>query len=460
MNLESLFRILWARWLTIVSITLLAVFVAAVVTFQTPRSYTATTELIVDSRGMDPISGQSLPSRMMASYIATQADIIRSRTVAQKVIEQHALLEQPAILREFRAASDDEQISTGWVFWYLKNGLIVSPRQDSSVLDVSFKARDPELAATLANAFANAYLQTNLELRTDPAKQVTGWYDDQLEHLRSTLVEKQNALSAYQEEHGILVTSDRFDLETARLAELSSMLVAAQGMRLDNQSRNQQLAGSSGAELPAHVLENPEIQRLSAALAQAQSRLADADAQWGTNHPMHRQARREVDGLRTQLNNAIKLIGGNVRSNTELSQAREEQLAAELAAQKEKVLQLNRIRNELTLLQQEADTAQVAYDAALARATQTRLESRSALTDVAILNTAGVPSRPTHPKPALNLILATAFGLLFGTALALGREWLDRRVRSASDLESHLGIPVLASIPSEHKRWSKRELTS
>jgi succinoglycan biosynthesis transport protein ExoP len=445
MNLESLFRILWARWLTIVSITLLAVFVAAVVTFQTPRSYTATTELIVDSRGMDPISGQSLPSRMMASYIATQADIIRSRTVAQKVIEQHALLEQPAILREFRAASDDEQISTGWVFWYLKNGLIVSPRQDSSVLDVSFKARDPELAATLANAFANAYLQTNLELRTDPAKQVTGWYDDQLEHLRSTLVEKQNALSAYQEEHGILVTSDRFDLETARLAELSSMLVAAQG---------------SDAELPAHVLENPEVQRLSAALAQAQSRLADADAQWGTNHPMHRQARREVDGLRTQLNNAIKLIGGNVRSNTELSQAREEQLAAELAAQKEKVLQLNRIRNELTLLQQEADTAQVAYDAALARATQTRLESRSALTDVAILNTAGVPSRPTHPKPALNLILATAFGLLFGTALALGREWLDRRVRSASDLESHLGIPVLASIPSEHKRWSKRELTS
>src|SRR5690554_5953014 len=131
MNLESLFRILWARWLTIVSITLLAIFVAAVVTFQTPRSYTATTELIVDSRGLDPISGQSLPSRMMASYIATQADIIRSRTVARKVIDQQMLMDEPAVLREFRVASDDPEITPGWLFWYLKNGLMISPRQNS-----------------------------------------------------------------------------------------------------------------------------------------------------------------------------------------------------------------------------------------------------------------------------------------------------------------------------------------
>jgi polysaccharide biosynthesis transport protein len=121
------------------------------------------------------------------------------------------------------------------------------------------------------------------------------------------------------------------------------------------------------------------------------------------------------------------------------------------------VLQLNRNRNQLTLLRQEVDNAQAAYDAALARASQTKLESRIALTDVAILNTAAVPSKPTEPKPALNLVIATMLGLLLGTAVALCWEWIDRRVRSGEELEASLGIPVLAYIPLE-RNWPKREI--
>jgi succinoglycan biosynthesis transport protein ExoP len=460
MSLNSFLRILRARWLTIASIALVAIFIAAVITFQTPRSYTATTEMIVDGSGQDPISGQSLPSRMIAGYIATQADVIRSRIVAQKVIDQNDLINNPAVLREFRSLSNEQSPSNGWLLNYLHKRVAVTPRQNSTVMDISFNSRDPELSAQLADAFAVAFIQTNLELRTDPAKQVTGWYNQQLSLLRDTLVEKQNTLSSYREEHGILATTDRFDLETAKLSELSSMLVAAQGLRLDSQSRSQQIAGSTTSDLPAHVLENPQIQRLSTELAQAQARLTDAGARLGSNHPLYRQANREVTALRGQLNQALKLIGGNLRSTAELAKAREEQLQVELAEQKEQVMKLSRIRNELNLLQQEVDTAQMAYDAALARSTQTRMESQSALTDVAILNTASVPSRPTHPKTALNLILAAAFGLLLGTAFALCREWMDRRVRGADELEARLGIPVLACIPPEHRRWSKRELVT
>lgn len=460
MNLMTFIRILVARWFTIAGIAVLAIAVAAAVIFQTPKSYTATTVLIVDSRGQDPVSGQSLPQRTISGYIATQSDIIRSRNVALKVIEQENLANDPVLQRKFRAARGEDTPTTSWLLSYLNSRVGVAPRRDSTVLDLTFNSQDPALAARLSDAFAKAYLQTNLELRTDPARQVTTWYDQQLTALRETLVDRQNALSTYQEEHGILASPDRLDLETARLNDLSGMLMAVQGERLDHQSRSQQLSASSLTDLPSHVLENPQIQRLSTELAQAQARLTDVGAQLGSNHPQYRQADREVTAARSQLNAALKLIGGNMRSTVQLSQAREEQLKAELDAQKEHVMQLGRIRNELKLLQQEVDNAQTAYDAALARSTQTLLESRSALTDVAILTTASVPSRPTHPKPALTLLLATAFGLLLGTAVALCREWMDRRVRGPEDLEASLGLPVLALIPAERSRWSKRELAS
>ena len=102
------------------------------------------------------------------------------------------------------------------------------------------------------------------------------------------------------------------------------------------------------------------------------------------------------------MNRMLELISGSLQSSVELSQAREDQLKAELAHQKELVLQLSRNRNELTLLKQEADNAQSAYDAALARTAQTRLESQIAATDVAVLNSAVVPSHPTSPKPKMD----------------------------------------------------------
>ncbi|ARU27799.1 chain length determinant protein EpsF [Cellvibrio sp. PSBB006] len=457
MNLAALLRILSARWITIAGLTLIAVVVAGVVTLQTPKSYTAATELIIDGKGQDPISGESLPARMLSGYIATQADIIRSRNVANKVIDQLNLIEEPALQPEFRAASTEPLPSRGWLLYYLKTGLAVTPQRDSSVLSISFKARNPELAARIADAFAQAYIQTNLELRIEPAKQITQWYDLQLASLRENLVDRQNTLAAYQEEHNIIASSDRLDLESEKLAELSSMLLVVQGQRLDEQSRSKQLDGSKPGALPEHVLTNPQVQKISDELSQAQARMAEIGSQVGSNHPQYRQAQREVDALQTQLQRTLKLVGGSLRSSVELSQSREEQLKAEVAAQKEHVLQLNRNRNQLTLLRQEVDNAQAAYDAALARASQTKLESRIALTDVAILNTAAIPSKPTEPKPALNLLIAMVFGLLLGTAVALCWEWIDRRVRSGEELEASLGIPVLAYIPLE-RNWSKREI--
>lgn len=454
MNLTTLIGILLARKRPIIAAMLVAIVAAIVLILITPKSYTAATDLLVDSRGIDPISGQSQPTRMTGGYLATQADIIRSRNVATKVIQELALGNSPAMIKAAKLtgkADSDQRRMLG----FLSQGLVVTPKRDSSVLTIAFKAQDPALAAQLADAFAQAYMYTNLELRIEPAKQTTQWYNQQLTGLRNELIEKQNALSNYQEEHNILASSDRLDLESAKLEELSSMLIAVQNERLNSQSRSDQIANTKRGQLETRALDNPQVQKLATDLAQAQARLSELATQVGENHPQYRQALSEVDALKKQMNRMLELISGSLQSSVELSQAREDQLKTELAQQKDLVLQLSRNRNELTLLKQEATNAQAAYDAALARTAQSRLESQIAATDVAVLNSAMVPSRPTSPKTMMIIVLACIAGLLLGVAIALCWEWLDQRIRSVHDLEQGLGLAVLAYIPADNPRTRK-----
>ncbi|RYY02579.1 MAG: chain-length determining protein [Gammaproteobacteria bacterium] len=447
MTLDNLFRIFFARWRTIAITTGIAVVLAAIVTAILPRTYTATTDLIIDLKDQDPISGQVQQPRALASYVGTQAVIIQSPNVARKVIDELKLTANP-ILAEQLHFKDDEDSRKRALMAFLDNGLSVTPAQNSTVFSIAFSARDPNIAANLANTFAEVYMKTNLELRIEPAKQINQWYDEQLASLRETLIEQQNALASYQEKHDIIASSDRLDLESNRLAELSSMLIAAQGERLNNTSRNDQISNGIRSGIPAQAMENPIVQRLSGELAQAQSKLSDTALRVGENHPQYIQALSDVESVKSQLQQAVRAVSGSLKSSLELSQSREEQLSAELAAQKERVLQLSRTRNELNLLKQEVDNAQTTYDQALGRSTKTKLESRVAQTDIALLNPAEVPSRPSSPKTSMNLVLALIAGFLFGSALALGQEWLDRRVRSSYDLEHGLGLPVLAYLPA------------
>src|SRR5688572_30183990 len=112
MNPATLLFILQARWLTIANTTLTAILLAGLYIAFTPNTYTATTELLVDSKAQDPVSGEIIGSRLMSSYLATQADIIRSRNVASKVIEHQQLNQEPLLVHRYRASGGQDQLPT------------------------------------------------------------------------------------------------------------------------------------------------------------------------------------------------------------------------------------------------------------------------------------------------------------------------------------------------------------
>ncbi len=444
MTINSLLAILFARKWVILITTGVALCLAVAANLLTPRTFTGITELIVDGRGMDPISGQLQPARLMTGYIATQADIIRSRTVINKVIDQ--IGQQKLLAATGLPVMPDEESNRRQLQAFLGQGLEVLPKRDSNVLSIAFKSKDPVLAADVANAFAQAYMYTNLEMRIEPARQTSEWYKAQLTSLRTDLTDRQNKLSAYREEHKIIASPDRLDLESTRLSELSTQLMAAQTERINSQNRRDQIA-TQKIDPESRAMDNPQVQQLAGELARAEATLRDLGNQVGENHPHYAQARTEVAQLKQQLKRLLELISGSLRSSVELSKAREEQIQKELAAQKELVLQLNRHKNELALFQQEVDNAQAAYDSALARSAQTHLESQISTTDIAVLNPAIAPNNPTPSKLAITLILALVGGVLAGVAAVLVWEWLDQRIRTNADIESDLDLPLLTCIP-------------
>lgn len=441
MTMMQFLRVLWARkWLMLATFSL-TVAAAIIISVLLPKQYTATSTLVVNSKASDPLTGTVMPAQLMPGYLATQVGIMSSQNVGLKVVDNLKLAQSPVVQQQFNEAAHGRGDIREWLAGILIAKLKITPGRESNLIDVSYIANNPEFAAVIANAFVQAYIKTNLDLRTEPAHQTNLWYEEQIKELRDKLESAQTRLSDYQRKKGIVAVDERLDVENARLAEISSQLVTAQAQTYDSQSRNHR----SGDQL-SDVVNSPLIQGLKGNIAQAEGRLAQLSEKLGKNHPEYLRAQADLDVLQNKLANEMRNARTGVNTTMRVSQQREGDLRASLAAQKAKVLALKQQRDEGSVLARDVESAQRAYDLALQRATQTRMESKSDQTDIAVLNPATPPLSASSPKLLLNVVLATAGGMLLAMAFALVTELFDRRLRSEEDFVDILGAPVLAEL--------------
>jgi chain length determinant protein EpsF len=452
MTIGQVLRAVRGRWALCASVFISIVVATLALSLLMPKTYTAVTSIVVDPRRADPVSGNVNSGQLAPGYINTQIDIIRSLGVALKVVDVLKVDERPEIRRLYEEKSKGQSNIKHWVAEnVLQKSLNLQPARDSSVVRISFESSDAKFAADVANAFAQAYMTRTLELRVEPAKQTSAWFDEQLKtSLRDNLEKAVARLTDFQRKHGIVATDERVDVENTRLLELSAQLVSAQSQTYEQLSRQSQVGamraqGSSGS-VP-DVVANPVIQRLKADISNAETRLNDLGTRLGANHPDYQAAQEQVASLRKRLDTEIFVISSSIRSASSASQEREAALRQAVADQKSRVMALKQQGNELAVLMRDVDSAQRAYDSALQRVSQTRLEAQVDQTNVAIVSPALEPLLPSRPRVLLNMLLAVVIGLGLAPALAVMREMSDRRVRSRDDVRIAFGIPVLGELP-------------
>jgi chain length determinant protein EpsF len=357
------------------------------------------------------------------------------------VVDALGLVNLPEAQAQFQEATQGRGDIRNWFAETLLKGLDVKPSRESNVINLEYTATDPKFAAALANNFAQAYIRTTVDIKTAAAQQNNVFFQEQLKSLQANLEKAQNKLSEYQQQHGIVGGDERLDVENQRLNELSSQVVGAQTQTFDAQSR------ARGGNVAPDVLNNPLIQQLKGQLAVQEAKYKQLSEKNGPNHPHNQQAMAELNATRNQLNELMGQYAGGLSSAAGNSASRQAALAAALQAQKEKVLDLKSQRAALDVLQRNVDNAQRSYDQALQRFSQTMLESRADQSNVAVIKVASEPVDPSKPNTKINMILAILVGMLLSVAAALGVEFVDRRIRSAKDIELFLGIPNLGSVP-------------
>ena len=445
MTFHQFLLILRARRKIVIATLLFTVTATLVVSLLLPKQYTASTAVLIDVKSPDPVAGMVIPGLASPAYMATQVDIINSNRVAQRVVEMLRMDKSAAIREQWIEATDGEGDLTVWLVELLKKKLDVRPSRESNVITIEYTGAEPEFTAAMANAFAQAYIDVNLELKVDPARQYAKWFEGQTKLVREKLEQAQNALSAYQQETGIVATDERLDHEVAKLNELSTQLTLVQAQTSDSNSKRK---SAENPETLPEVLQNPVINSLKTDIARLEAKLQESSVNLGRNHPQTKRAQSELASLRSRMAAETRHVHSSLGTSYQVGKHKEKELLEAMDIQKKRVLELNRQRDDISVLKRDVEAAQRSFEGVSQRSAQTRLESHSMQTNISPLNPAPVPTEHSRPRILLNLLVSVFLGPLLGVGLALMLELANRRVRSADDLVEVIEVPVLETIPS------------
>jgi polysaccharide biosynthesis transport protein len=453
-SLRQFLSILRARFGLALFILLLCTGIAVALSLLLPKQYTASASVVVDVKTTDPIAGILAPALAMPSFMATQVDILESERVAVRVVRALRIADVAQMRTQWQEETNSQGDFESWLGQLLLRKLDIKPARESNVIQINFTSVDAKFAAAVANAFVQAYLDTTVELRVDPAKRYSTLFEERGKKLRVDLEKSQERLSSFQKTHGILATDERIDVETARMNELSSQLVTLQTSSADSRSR--QVAATAAADSLSDVIANPVVAGLRTDLTRQETKLQELSERYGDSHPQIGELKANIEGLRGKLEQETQRLSTSVGVTSIIYASRESQVRKALEAQREKVLKTKALRDELTVLQRETENAQKAYDGVITRLNQASLESAANQTNAMLLMSATQPSKPSSPKPLLLIPLGAVAGLLLAFAAVLARETADRRVRSHEDVARELRLPVLGALLNGAGKARKR----
>ena len=431
-------------------VALIATIVTAIaVALIVPKKYVATASLMMDARDEQTMSPARLTPRERATHLQTQVDLLMSNRISTQVARDLKLAQRPGV----REAWEQDTGGLGSIDEWIAEGLRLKLDIDTSVSSlvlVGFSSDDPKYAAEVANGFAKAYLDTVLQLRTEPTREAAKWFDEQLKTLRSQVVQAQTRLNTYQKQKGILAEDARLDVESTRLAELSTQLMVARNATYDALSRYKQAtevveSGVSPEAIP-DVLSNAHLNALKVDLSRVEGRLEQESAVLGPNHPQYLRTTAEVQALREKLKSETRKLVAGLGNAVQQSRKREADLQTAIEAQNQRLLNVKDYRIDMAAMTRDIEAAQRSYDAVLTRYMSNKIDATANTTNVMLLSPASEPIKPVHPKVGLIAGLSVVLGLLLAAGIVFVLEMLDRRVRSRYDLESRLAVPSLGRL--------------
>jgi uncharacterized protein involved in exopolysaccharide biosynthesis len=403
--------------------------------------FRATTRALLDREAPRVVNFQEAgPSGEPLEVFQTQVQIIRSRPVAQRVIDTLDLKSKKPGLA---LAADPVEAFLGSVS--------VEPVRNTRLVEIQVEDPDPKLAAEMANAVASAYVYQNLELKLSSARDALSWLTAQVSDLKTKVNESELALQRYREQAGLVQVEEKQSLGVRKLAEFNSAYIEAKARRLEMEARLAELRRASqqteALESSPLVMNNPLIQRLKGQLVELEVQRSKLLKTYRDKHPEIVKIQSQVDEISVKIKEEVGRLALSMESEYNALKARENAMLQAVNQYKDEAQSLGKKEIQLGILKREADSNQQLYDVLLKRLKETSLSQGLDSSNVRVIEAAIVPTHPVKPRKVLNLAIGVLVGLAVGVGAAFFLEYMDDTVSTPEQVERALGVPVFSLIP-------------
>ncbi|MCL2658907.1 MAG: polysaccharide biosynthesis tyrosine autokinase [Acidobacteriaceae bacterium] len=459
------------KWIVLGALLVVLV-IAALIAIRTTPLYEASTKLQISREEPNPLHfrDNSAPGSMYIDPdrdVNTQVRILQSDSTAELVVRKLHLDENPAFAGKAKTqstggvtvseSSAQESANHEKLIRKFRRSLKVQQIPDTSLIEIRYADPDPTLAAEVANTTATSYIEQNIKSRYESTMQAANWLSRQLADLQIKMEISQARLIKYQHEHNIIGVDDKQNLTTEKLEELNKELTGAQADRIQKESLFQTVMASNPEAISA-VLLDPVLQALRQRQTELQAQYALLSTQFGPSYPRVRELQNELNQVNQSYKEQVQSSVRRIENDFQTSANHEHMLQSALTEQANIAQQLNESAIEYKLLKQEADSNRQIYDGLLQQLKEASLAAGMDSSNIRVVDSARVPSRPISPNIPRSLEFALLIGLIGGIAIAFGLDALDITIRTPEQAESILGLPTLGMIPlqSASTKYSSR----
>jgi succinoglycan biosynthesis transport protein ExoP len=415
--------------------------------------YESTATIDVDRSMPTGVVGQE--ANMIAAddadqFLATQIKLIQSDSVLRPVVQQYHLRD---LGKQGQDASAEAAIRIQRTPISL-SGLKVTRPPNTYLLLIAYRSPDPDLAASVANAIANSYLQRTFEIRYRATADLSTFMEKQLEELRAKMERSGMALAEFERELNVINPEAKTSILSSRLLQLNTEYTNAETERVKKEAAWQSI--QTGTLEAAQVSTQGEsLKAIEIRLNDATQKFAEVMARVGKNHPDYRKAAAEVAELQRQYQAARTSIVRRVETEYKEAVNRQAMLQKAVAENKAEFDKMNARSFQYQALKREADADRGLYEELVRKIKEAGINSAFQNSSIRIADAARPALRPVYPNTRTNLILALLFSILLAVGAAVLTDVLDNTIRDPEQARAMVGAEVMGSLPMV-KPWKGR----
>lgn len=471
LDLRELWSVIVKRRWTILLFALIVLSAVLTGTYLKTPIYRASLTLQIDREDIKVVKIEEVaPVETAGSgqdYYQTQYELLKSRSLASRVINQLGLAERwsktdnPSLLgrlkkwlagflpragqREGTESLPETARMDGLVDRFL-GSLTVEPVRNSRLIKLYYDDPDPQLAAAILNAQAKAYIDLNLERRFDASSYARNFLQERLQQIKAKLEDSEREIVEFARQQGIVNIDENQDIVTQRLAATNAALAAAEKERAAAEADYRQMLNTRGHGL-RQILESKTIQTLKELKSKLEAQYQDNLHLYKPAYPAMVQLRGQIDQVDRQIAQEVANIRGAITANYEEAKAEQTLLQTNLDQLKQDVLKLREHGIQFNILRREVDTNRELYNGLLQRYKEVGVAAGVGTNNISVVDEAKAPIEPYKPNLRLNALLALVLGLIGGIGLAFLLEHLDDTFKQPDEVEKRLGLPVVGMIP-------------